>query len=168
VSNAADPRDEDPGDEAPFLVRLRTGEAAIAAMLLALAVAAGVLAGRLPLGTWRLPNAGFFPLVAAVGLALSSAAVLMSAALDGTRGGTAGIRIGHLQGVALLLGLVAVAWGFERAGFAVLWPVCVVLLVLLTRLGWWRSAAVAGALVAGAHLVFAGFLGLQLPPLVNL
>ncbi|KAB2920746.1 MAG: hypothetical protein F9K29_00270 [Hyphomicrobiaceae bacterium] len=166
MSDAADPREEDPGDEAPFLVRVRTGEAVIAAMLLALAVAAGVLAGRLPLGTWRLPNAGFFPLVAAVGLAVSSAAVLVGAGLGGTRGGTAGVPIGHLQGAALLLGLLAVAWGFERLGFVVLWPVCVLLLVLLTRLGWLRSAAVAGAFVAGAYLVFATLLGLQLPAFV--
>ncbi len=167
MSDAGDPHEKDPGNEAPFLVRLRAGEAAVAAMLLVLAIAAGALAGRLPLGTLRLPNAGFFPLVAVVGLAMSSAAVLVSGALGGTRSGAGVVPIGHLQGIALLLGLLAVAIGFERAGFAVLWPVCAVLLAILTKLGWLRSAAVAGVFVAGAYLVFAKFLGLQLPPFVN-
>jgi hypothetical protein len=169
VSIDADPGAEDaPPDDAPFQVRLRTGEAVVAGLLLLVAIAAGVMASRLPLGTPRLPNAGFFPLLAASGMALSAIAVLISSVLRRAPGIEHLVPIGHVQGVLLILGLLSVAIGFERAGFAVLWPACTLLLFVLTSLGWLRSGLVAAAFVGGAYLVFARLLGLQLPPFVNL
>jgi 3-oxoacyl-[acyl-carrier protein] reductase len=163
VSGAKGPLDEDPLERAAFLVRLKTGEAVVAGMLLAVAITAGALASRLPVGTPRLPNAGFFPLLATAGMAASALGVLIAAARRPAQGTAHAVPIGHLQAIVLILGLLAVAVGFERVGFAVLWPAGAALLAVLTR-RWWRGAALAGLFVAGAYVVFAGLLGLQLPP----
>ena len=145
---------------------MRTAD--ILAALFWLAVALGVVAAGwdLRLGTLSDPGSGFLLFWVGILMAALSAAVLAAAvcrpATESLRSLWSGVRWRHVPYVAALLALYA--WLLPTLGFPL--ATVLLLLVLLKTIepqGW--GVAVGGALVstAIAYLVFARWLGTQLP-----
>jgi hypothetical protein len=147
-------------------IRQRSGEIAIAAGLAGLGGFAGYKALQMPLGTASVPDAGFFPLVCAGGLALGSLWIL---ARIWCRRPADDVRdLGHAPVAVVLAGLAILAFVFERYGFAMLFPVLTAVIRTLAGRSWAHAALIAGALSIGAWLFFVVLLGVQLPALLVL
>jgi hypothetical protein len=147
-------------------IRQRGGEIAIAAGLAGLGGFAGYKALQMPLGTVSVPDAGFFPLVCAGGLALCSLWFLAGVWCRRSPGEAR--DLGHVPVVMILAGLAILAFAFEKYGFAMLFPVLTAVIRTLAGRSWAHAALIAGALSFGAWLFFVVLLGVQLPALLVL
>ena len=155
-----------------------------AAGLAVLALAYLVAARRYPLDTLATPGPGVVPLIA--GLALLATAVWLlcvagSAGAGSARpaqaeGGLSEMREAPIRPVersakssrvtpfALGAALVLYTALLPRLGFvASSFALVVVAARLMGARGWWRSVALAVGVAAGAHMLFARWLGVPLP-----
>ena len=119
-------------------------------------------AARLPFGTVRQPDSGFFPLLIAIALILSSAVILAGAAIR-DRGvpvrfsrQTAGAAVAVLVLIAYVLVLEPI--GYVLATFATM----AIFMRGIERLSWRVTVLVSLPLVIGSYALFR-WLGVPLP-----
>jgi len=98
---------------------------------------------QVPLGSFRMPGAGFFPL--ALGLALGMFAVLLlGMSLLSPTSGSTDAWPERRDGFYLVVSVVAAVWLFERAGFLLTMASIQLVPHLVTAIGWrWAFAALA-------------------------
>ena len=149
-----------------FRVSQRSGEIAIAAGLAGLGGFAGYKALQMPLGTVSVPDAGFFPLACAGGLALGSLWILARSWYR--RPGAEGCDLGHATVAVVVVGLAILSFVFEKYGFATMFPVLTSVIRALSGRTWLHAAIVAAALSFGTWVFFVVLLGVQLPALLVL
>lgn len=139
-----------------------------AGFLLLLGIAAAVESWRLVLGEVGKPGAGFFPFYLALGLALTSFALVVQSFLSraverASRSVSLDARaIGKVAWV--VSGLMLYAYGFEKIGFLLSTFLVMVFLLRAVAASDWRLAiggAAASALLS--YLLFKVWLQVQLP-----
>ncbi|MDA1082483.1 MAG: tripartite tricarboxylate transporter TctB family protein [Gemmatimonadetes bacterium] len=146
-----------------FTLAARTGEIAVCAVLLALALYAGIVSAGMPLGTYNLPGPAIFPLALSAILGVGAVARIawLVARPDEAPGSVA---VGHPNIVVAVLALGAVAFALERAGFFLTMVGFLALLYrVLGRGAWWRVALAAALSVAGFWFFFERVIGVVLP-----
>jgi putative tricarboxylic transport membrane protein len=118
---------------------------------------------QVPLGTFRMPGAGFFPL--ALGLALGLCSVLLlalslaSPAFGATEGWPERRDVFYLAGT-----IIAAVWLFERAGFVLTMSLFLAATTrVLGRLSWRTAIVVALIGSTVAYVVFGRLLVIALP-----
>jgi putative tricarboxylic transport membrane protein len=118
---------------------------------------------QLPLGSFRMPAAGFFPLL--LGVTLSVLALVLLAVGLTTRPLRAGEGTSPRAEILILIGAIfASAWLFERAGFLLTMMVfLVVVLKALGQLRWITSLALALLGSIASYLLFDRVLMIALP-----
>jgi hypothetical protein len=139
--------------------------AAISGMaLLALALATLFEARKLPFGGLSSPQAGFFPLILAILLAVFSLPVLSQAVKDDNANRFVE-RARNLRGIGLALAaLLAFALLFERLGYMVSSFLFIAFLLrAVERQKWWLVVAVAFSTSLVSYLIFGWLLGMSLP-----
>lgn len=130
-----------------------------------LALGLGAAAGALRMRVWAdgEPGEGLFPLLAALLLAVCSA---LSLVIDGgmPTAVARGRRERTLKAAAYAAALIAYGVLFVAAGHIVATLVVfVTLLRVVERLGWTRSAAIAGATALATYVLFERLLRVPLP-----
>lgn len=126
-------------------------------------------ASKLPVGSWRSPAPGFFPLLLGILLAILSAALLFSASVRGKEL-PAGAQLSTSS-----LGTRKVAWScvallgfnflFETLGFLLVSFLFIAFLLLIVSRKNWGMALGAGLLSSlGLYVLFGMILRLPLPP----
>lgn len=140
---------------------VRAGTIPLGFLLLAAWIASESL--HMPLGTFQMPGAGFFPL--GLGLLLGILALLLWAAQGPDPAASdAAQPTQRAEVICLTVCLVAAAWLFERVGFLITMAVFLtVTTAMLGRIAWWRAAALAAVGTAAAWLVFVRVLKIALP-----
>ena len=143
--------------------RLLNGDAALAALLGA--VGLYWMVGAIPLGFWRgfAPAAGFLPFCyGLVLLALST--VVLGQNVVGRTGESAADEAGPAKPIQIMVVIGIALLGLQSAGFAIsIFLTLLVLFVLVERLRFLPSLAVALAVTAGLHFLFSVWLGVPLP-----
>jgi putative tricarboxylic transport membrane protein len=141
--------------------RLKASVAPAVFLLVALWVCLEAL--QVPLGTFRMPGAGFFPLALGLALGLCSILLLAASLASPAFGSTEGWP--EQREVFYLAGCVIVAvWLFERAGFVLTMSLFLAATTrVLGRLSW--LAAIVVALIGStvAYVVFGRLLVIALP-----
>jgi len=139
-----------------------------AGFLLLLGIAATVESWRLALGEVGKPGAGFFPFCLALGLALTSFALVVRSCLSraverGSRAGSLDARaIGKVAWV--VSGLMLYAYAFEKIGFLLSTFLVMVFLLRAIAVFDWRwtlGSSIASAFLS--YLLFKVWLHVQLP-----
>ena len=119
---------------------------------------------RYDFGSFSVPGPAVFPVLAACGLVVMSAALAvralrMPAQAEGTR-----IELGHRNSMAAILALCFVALAFEKVGYGI---ASFVMLITLSRVfseaGWIRSALFAVLVAGSSYVIFTRGLGVVLP-----
>ena len=144
-------------------VEVRRLELVISAVLLILGVLITMGASRMPMGTTSLPGPGFLPLVLGILIVLTALGVVVYTLL--ARETLEPVRLGHVYITVTSAALIGVGLLFERAGFLIsVFLFMYVMLVVISPLGWWRSALAAAAMTGASYLCFDVLLGVRLPP----
>jgi len=140
---------------------IKAGSVAVVFFLLSAWICLEAL--QVPLGSFRMPGAGFFPFF--LGLILSVLSVMLLAqSLVSPASGS--MRVWPKQPAVLYLvgSLIAAVWLFERAGFLV--AMALFLGVAMRVLGTKSWATVVGGALVGtlaSYVVFSRALGIALP-----
>jgi len=118
---------------------------------------------QVPFGSFRMPGAGFFPLL--LGITLSVLAlVLLSTELLGDAAATAQVLPARAEVLYLLVAIFASVWLFERAGFVLTMALFLgVVLKVLGKLGWTTTVVLALVGSLAAYVVFGRVLMIALP-----
>jgi putative tricarboxylic transport membrane protein len=118
---------------------------------------------QLPLGSFRMPEAGFFPLL--LGITLSVLALILLAVNLVTVSPGSGEALAPRPEILVLIGsLFASAWLFERGGYLLTMTVfLVIVLKTLAQVRWMNAVALAllGSIVS--YLLFDRILMIALP-----
>jgi len=133
-------------------------------VLLVFALAMGLAAQRLGLGALSNPGPGFFPLLNAVGLALTALMLIARASHGPDREGGASpwlMVLGLTAGIAIY-GIAVDHLGFLITSFLFLLGCWVV----VAAQPFWRSATLAAVTALSAYLLFDWVLGVRLPSVV--
>jgi putative tricarboxylic transport membrane protein len=141
--------------------RLKASVAPAVFLLVALWVCLEAL--QVPLGTFRMPGAGFFPLALGLALGLCSILLLAASLASPAFGSTEGWP--EQREVFYLAGCVIVAvWLFERAGFVLTMSLFLAATTrVLGRLRWLPAIVVALIGSTVAYVVFGRLLVIALP-----
>ena len=118
---------------------------------------------QVPLGSFRMPGAGFFPL--ALGLALGMFAVmLLGMSLLSPASGSTDAWPDRRDGVYLVASVVAAVWLFERAGFLLTMTLFLALTTrVLGKINWLTAVVLALVGSVAAYVVFGRVLLIALP-----
>ncbi len=131
-------------------------------VLLTLALAMGIAAHRLGLGSLSSPGPGFFPFLNAVGLGLTALVLVVQAHHRARRDGESGspwpMVLGLTAGIAAY-GILVDHLGFPLMSFLFL----LLCWVVVAREPLWRSVMLAAVTAAAAYLLFDRLLGVRLP-----
>jgi putative tricarboxylic transport membrane protein len=136
---------------------------AVAVAFFLLSVGICLEALQVPLGTFRMPGAGFFPLCLGLTLAGLSVALLAMGLVSPAREAT---RVWPKQPEVLYLvgSIIAATWLFERAGFLLTMTLFLgVAMRVLGKLKWPAAVGLALAGSASSYLVFSRALQIALP-----
>jgi putative tricarboxylic transport membrane protein len=118
---------------------------------------------QVPLGGFRMPGAGFFPLALGLTLALLSV-MLLAVDLLSPASGPAGAWPERREVLYLVGSVVASAWLFERAGFLLTMAAFLALTMrVLGKTGWPTAVALALVGSVAAYVVFGRVLLIALP-----
>jgi putative tricarboxylic transport membrane protein len=142
----------------------RAKASAVAGIFLLLGVLICIEALQVPIGSFRMPGAGFFPLLLGLALAGLSLILLGMTYTSTTAAAPARVWPERPEVVYLVGSLLAAVWLFERAGFLITMTLflCVALRVLGKKS--WTLALVLGlAGSVAAYLVFTRGLQIALP-----
>jgi Tripartite tricarboxylate transporter TctB family len=109
---------------------------------------------QLPFGSFRMPGAGFFPLL--LGITLSGLALLLLIVqLLGEGEAEPHILPARTEVLSLMAALCAAAWLFERAGYLLTMVLFLsVVLKMLARLGWLAAGILALTGSLATYLLF--------------
>ncbi len=143
---------------------LPRGEAAVAAVLIALAVYVLWEAEHMPASTPGQPGAGFFPAILAVILLICAGGILISSWSSGKDAAAPTVIIGHSKVWITLASLVALTFALEPLGFVL--AASAFLFVLLRFCGgvnWLAAGIGAITLTLAAWYFFTAALGVALP-----
>jgi putative tricarboxylic transport membrane protein len=118
---------------------------------------------QLPFGGFRMPGAGFFPLL--LGMTLSCLALLLFVVqLLGDVEAETHILPARTEVLSLMGALFAAAWLFERAGYLLTMVLFLgVVLKMLARLGWLAAGILALAGSLATYILFGRLLLISLP-----
>jgi putative tricarboxylic transport membrane protein len=141
--------------------RLKASVAPTVFLLVALGVCLEAM--QVPLGSFRMPGAGFFPLALGLALALCSTLLLAMSLARPAFGSTEGWP--EQRAVFYLTACVIVAvWLFERAGFLLTMTLFLTATTrILGGLGWLTAVVVAVIGSTAAYVVFGRLLVIALP-----
>jgi Tripartite tricarboxylate transporter TctB family len=119
-------------------------------------------ASQLPFGGFRMPGAGFFPLLLGVALCLLSLILLLTSLLGPAE--TASASPARAEVFYLMAAILAAAWLFERLGFLSTMALFLgVILKVLGKLGWTATVVLAVVGSAAASVLFNRVLLIGLP-----
>lgn len=142
----------------------RSGDRAIAVLLLAIAAFFLWGAGHMPAGTFSVPGPGIVPATLGALLAVTALVLLIKTLLAGRSAAGASISFGLVPVATVFAALTLVAIAFERAGYlATLGVFLFVMLRAFSQLSTLRSALLAGAIALAAGWFFGSVLGVNLP-----
>jgi len=118
---------------------------------------------QVPLGSFRMPGAGFFPLT--LGLALGMFAVmLLGMSLLSPAAGSTDAWPERRDGFYLVASVVAAVWLFERAGFLLTMALFLALTTrVLGKINWLTAVVLALVGSVAAYVVFSRVLLIALP-----
>ena len=135
----------------------------VAGVFLLLGAFICVEALQVPFGTFRMPGAGFFPLL--LGLALGALSIiLLGMTLAGPAGATTHVWPERPEVVYLAGSLLAAVWLFERAGFLITMTLFLgVALRVLGTMSWSRAFVLALVGSVASYVVFSRGLLIALP-----
>jgi putative tricarboxylic transport membrane protein len=135
----------------------------VPALFLTLALWISVEALQVPLGTFRMPGAGFFPL--ALGLTLAALAMMLLAVNFLSPGASQTDAWPERREVLYLIAsVVAGAWLFERVGFLLTMAAFLALTMrVLGRISWVTAVVLALVGSVAAYIVFGRVLLIALP-----
>jgi hypothetical protein len=124
---------------------------------------AALVAGSIQLGLGRLtdPAPGFFPFVA--GATLAAFAVTLVVGRAGV-GSTVIVRPPARAPLQLVALMAVYAMLFERLGYTLATILVALAILRMAHLPWVRAAVASVFLSLATYLVFAGLLGVELPP----
>jgi putative tricarboxylic transport membrane protein len=118
---------------------------------------------QVPVGTFRMPGAGFFPLVLGVTLGVLSL-VLLGMSLLTPAGASSRIQLERPEVLYLVGSLVVAVWLFERAGFLLTMALFAgVVMKVLGKMSWATAVVVALVGSVTAYVVFSRMLLIALP-----
>ena len=145
---------------------MKRSDAAVAALLIGFAAFIFLESRRLPVGSLRVPQTGFFPIILAALLALFAAALLLQASRTADLAGAAQrleprgwMRIG-----AALAAMAFFALALESAGFFLTtFFLMALLLRAIDAQKWSKVIAIALATAVVSYAIFALLLGIPLP-----
>jgi len=142
----------------------RVKSAAVPVVFLLLSAWICVEAVQVPLGSFRMPGAGFFPLGLGLTLGVLSI-VLLGMNLRRPADGVTFLGPPKRSEVLYLVGsLVAAVWLFERAGFVITMALFVaVVLRVLGRMSWVKVVVLGMVSSLTAYVVFSRLLLIALP-----
>lgn len=119
-------------------------------------------ASQLPFGGFRMPGAGFFPLLLGVALCLLSLLLLLTTLLGPAE--VASASPVRAEVFYLMAAILAAAWLFERLGFVSTMVLFLgVILKVLGKLGWTATVVLALVGSAAASVLFNRVLLIGLP-----
>jgi Tripartite tricarboxylate transporter TctB family len=140
----------------------RAKAALIPTVFLLVALGICLEALQVPFGSFRMPGAGFFPLLLGTALALL-ALVLLGIHLLGS-GETAPVGRSRVEIFALIGALFASVWLFERAGYLLTMALFLgVTVKILGKTGWTVAVVVALMGSVASYLIFGHVLLIALP-----
>jgi putative tricarboxylic transport membrane protein len=143
--------------------KARAESAAVPVVFLLLSAWICVEAIQVPLGSFRMPGAGFFPLGLGLTLGVLSI-VLLGMNLRRPADGVRFLAPQRSEVLYLVGSLVAAVWLFERAGFVVTMALFVaVVLRVLGGLSWAKVVALGVVGSLAAYVVFSRVLLIALP-----
>ena len=145
---------------------MKRSDAAVAALLIGLAAFIFLESRRLPLGSFRVPQTGFFPTILAALLALFAAALLLQAWRTADSAGGAETleprswaRIGAAMAAMAFFALVLESAGFFLTTFLLM----ILLLRAIEAQKWSKVIAIALATALVSYAIFGLLLGIPLP-----
>jgi putative tricarboxylic transport membrane protein len=134
--------------------RANAKASSVAVVFLLLGAWICVEALQVPLGTFRMPGAGFFPLVLGVTLGVLSL-LLLGMSLLNPAGVPTEVRPERWEVLYLMGSIVAAVWLFERAGFLLTMALFAgVAMKVLGKMSWVTAAVLA---VVGSVMAYVGF-----------
>ena len=142
-------------------VRVKAGLAAVVFVLLGGWICLEAL--QVPFGSFRMPGAGFFPLL--IGLTLSVLSlVFLGMQLLGNTTAVPQVLPARAEVCYLVVAIFAAVWLFERAGYVLTMVLFLgVMLKVLGKLGWATTIGLALAGSLAAYMVFSRVLMIALP-----
>jgi hypothetical protein len=151
-----------PGLWTTMRARARRTTGLSALLFLCLGVWICLQAGQLPFGSFRMPGAGFFPLLLGATLSLLSLILLGTAFLG--RPDTAPVSSARRDVFYLMGAILMAAWLFERLGFLCTMGLFLgVILKLLGKFGWTATVVLAVVGSVAAYVLFGRVLLIGLP-----
>jgi putative tricarboxylic transport membrane protein len=118
---------------------------------------------QVPLGSFRMPGAGFFPLVLGLALGVLSVMLLGMSLLSPASGSTP-VGPGRPEVVYLVGSIVAAVWLFERVGFLLTMALfAAVVMKVLGTMNWGVAVVLAVVGSVAAYVVFSRVLLIALP-----
>lgn len=144
------------------MTRVKASAVAVAFLLLGAFICVEAL--QVPFGSFRMPGAGFFPLLLGLALAVFSI-ILLGMTLASPAGGAATHVWPERPEVVYLVGsLLASVWLFERAGFLLTMTLFLgVAMRVLGKLTWLSAFVLALVGSVAAYVVFSRGLLIALP-----
>ena len=141
----------------------RAGASSVAVVFLLLATWICIEALRVPVGNFRMPGAGFFPLV--LGLALGGLSFLLLAlGLISPAGAPVRLWPERPEVLYLVVSMVVAMWLFERAGFLVTMALFLGAAIrVMGKLPWTTTAVLAVIGSVASYVVFSRALQIALP-----
>jgi hypothetical protein len=118
---------------------------------------------QVPFGSFRMPGAGFFPLLLGITLSVCSL-VLLGIELLGDTTATVPVLPARAEVVYLLVAIFASVWLFERAGYVLTMVLFLgVVLKVLGKLGWTATVVLALVGSLAAYVILGRALMIALP-----
>lgn len=143
--------------------RERAEASAVSIVFLLLGVWICIEAFQVPLGSFRMPGAGFFPLLLGIALSVFSIMLLGMSLLD-PAGSSSHVGPERPEVLYLVGSIVAAVWLFERAGFLVTMALFAgVAMKVLGKMSWVTAVSLAAIGGLAAWFVFGRVLLIALP-----
>jgi putative tricarboxylic transport membrane protein len=150
-----------PGDAARVTELAKAASVGVTFLLLGAWICFEAL--QVPLGSFRMPGAGFFPLVLGLALSLLSV-VLLAMNLASPAGGSTHVWPERPEVLYLVGSLVAAVWLFERAGFLLTMTLFLgVAMRVLGRMSWMTVVVLSLAGSVTSYVLFSRALLIALP-----
>ncbi len=156
------PVDSQPGAWIDVSERRGTLLAALACGAIGVAFLIGAF--RYDFGSFSVPGPAVFPVLAACGLVVMSAALALRALRMPAQAGGTRIELGHRNSMAAILALCFVALAFEKVGYGIAsFVMLITLSQVFSQAGWIRSALFAVLVTGSSYVIFTRGLGVVLP-----
>src|SRR5260221_1072733 len=146
-------------------VNSRSGDLAVAVVLVGLAAFCLWGGWHMPAGTFSVPGPGIVPIILSALLAATAFALIIKELFGGARRAGVPVSFGVAPVAIVFASLTGVAVALEYGGFiATLSVFLFVMLRVFSRLGTWRAALLGVVITFAAAWFIASLLAVSLPP----